>query len=212
MTGIDFSAERFRETQEQYEQGWRQVDDCLYDFVSQHPGHVEFGDVYAKVYMINRLYRANMHLHIAESELAERLHQHLKESNWLDESVAELNEYPGLDDEALDKVVTYHKRLLELGREWARADLDSFFSKYLHFHCRKVVPIYDNRAWDALGMHTVSSALPGRAPYYENFCRRFLRLYKQGQDLVQGHGLELNVRSLDYYLYSFGENQRASAV
>jgi hypothetical protein len=196
----DFPVERFKEAQESYEQGWHQVDECLYGFVSQHPDHGEVEYVYAKVCLVNRVYRAYVHLKISESELA----KHLSELDWLDGKIRELNGYPNrdLDDESLDKVVACHGSLLEMGREWARADLDSFFSKYLHFHSPKVVPIYDNRAWDTLEEYVPFTGRSIGESYYENFCKRFLKLYKRAIDAKdKEHISGVSVRVLDYYLY-----------
>jgi hypothetical protein len=198
MSIASFSVERFKESRARYEREWRKVDDCLYGFVRKHPGHSgsESEYVCVKVFLVNRVYQANVHLKIPEYDLAE----HLRKTFWLDENLAGLDGYLDFDDDSWSPVVDLHKKLVALGREWSGAELEVFFSKYLHFHCPQVVPIYDNRAWDTLEDHIPASTFSGCDTYYDNFCRRFLQLYQQAKDAKHISG-EVNVRALDYYLY-----------
>jgi hypothetical protein len=199
MDITDFPAEDFNQAQECYD--WRKMDECLYGFFQQHPGHSESELEYvcAKVCLVNRAYRAKLHLQVSEKDFAE----HLCKIGWLNEAIRELNEYSDFSSESLAKVIEHHRRLVEMGREWA--NLESFCSKYLHFHCPGVVPIYDTRAWQSLKKY-YPSRLKWNVPYYYgDFCNCFLEFYQWAQVAIPG---KVSVKSLDVFLYISGESDR----
>lgn len=133
---------------------WERLDRILLDACAATPHHTNVGDVFAKVALINRTYRANLQMGAknAEWDVAERLVR-----VGFDGTIADVLPPLRLNRETAPLVVDVHRRLVEVCREITGRVQNSFASKYLAFHAPLAVPIFDGWAykasWDLVGQH-----------------------------------------------------------
>lgn len=114
-----------------------------------------------------------------------------------------LQSLPTLDATSVATIVAVHGALTrDLATQFAKSEPQSFVSKYLHFHC-PIVPIYDQRAWAALGTW-IDSHHPGfrvtrdspstsddGCDYYRTFAGRFLLLWNEAQRVRLGTSIKV---------------------
>lgn len=196
--------DEFDRLQAEYVRTWCEMDRCLYGFFGAHIDHTQEEFVHAKVLLVNRCYQAYAHLRIKEEDLSKRLCQ----LEWLDKEIAAVIPALDFEDWALKAVVELHRRLVDKGHEWCGAKLESFFSKYLHFHCPKVVPIYDSRSWRALNDFFPKKLKANRGYYYEGFCACYLELY---QHLCTSYQRSITIREIDVVLYFKGDPKKVGS-
>ena len=204
-----------------YGDSWAVVDEELRALCTRR-GNRNLLDVYAKVAIVNRVYVAGITRIVRpkcegadpEMSVAEML---VPMASTI-ESLLPLTE-PGrlFSSQALVTIVDVHGRIVSgLARELNCANLRSFVSKYLHFHC-PLVPIYDSLAAAAitkvLGPYVSRWREPQEVltipqtnyqevdPTYFWYCARFLELW----ELAQRVRPRSTVKIIDHALWDFGD-------
>jgi hypothetical protein len=198
-----------------YRAGWQSVDSELYELCRRRSNSQDFGDVYAKVVVISRIYNAGLNRAWKgsrnpdpEVQIAKCLISH---AGLVMDPLRELVDQP-LNRASLVKIVALHGQLTRLlsnpaGNVW----LTSFVSKYLHFHC-PIVPVYDSLARarirrgliDGQSVRSTQAAAAepeGRVLAYYRFATAFLALYER---IFAESGLEPSVKEVDYLLLGNG--------
>jgi len=142
----------------EYEERWKLADDILYDICNKHPGHSEFSEIYAKVFIIGRSYATQIERKIESTgkqpgESIIKLAEHYYDNrDQLQDVCNNLKKIPEpLDIGKLEKIIIEHGRIVDLTKQITKDNHapHSFASKYLHFHC-STVPIFDNWADECL--------------------------------------------------------------
>jgi hypothetical protein len=197
----------------QYRTGWQPVDVELYDLCRRRASHGQKSDVYTKVTMIERVYKAGIIRSFrgvgdAETIVADGL---IAQADLLEKQLALLKDRP-FDQQTAHEIVDLHGRITKSLAEWTgNVWLTSFVSKYLHFH-RPIVPIYDGNAAGSIGsfvsypvhQRQVTSLresmrqLPVTAGYYRNFVAAFVVLYERAWAETS---LAPTVKEVDYLLW-----------
>jgi hypothetical protein len=194
-----------------YEAGWKPVDDELYDLFRRRSSHRDYRDVYTKVVMIERVYRAGVVRAFkakanAETTVAREL---LPQADLLEEQLATLAGQT-LNGKTALQIVELHGRITASLAPSADVWLTSFVSKYLHFHC-PIVPVYDSKAAGSVGGFFKSptdrrSVAPLRrsmrnlhpsARAYRSFVPPFVVLYERAQAETSP---KPSVKEVDYLL------------
>jgi hypothetical protein len=202
-------ATRLSQAIKSYEAGWKSVDDELYEVCRRRPSHRDFADVYTKVAMIGRVYRAGLARTWrgegnAETEITHVLMAH---AGVIESGLRKLEDR-AFDRQAADEIVELHGRIARaISRENEDKFLTSFVSKYLHFHC-PLVPIYDSRAHGAIKQYVdrrrvrrISRAMFGLPEWsltYRRFVAAFVVLYELAQAETDSAP---SAKELDYLLW-----------
>lgn len=142
----------FKRRQSHYMDTWEPADRLIYDFCSRNKAHTDRAAAYSMVLLIDRTYATQL------ARTARCNAEHIYESI-TDAFVSQRDELSGIIAESrnlgtsfrdahIEVVITQHARLRSVLHQSATAlgdrDLDSFASKYLHFHA-PTVPILDSR-------------------------------------------------------------------
>jgi hypothetical protein len=196
-----------------YKAGWKPVDDELYNLFRRRPSHRDYSDVYTKVVMIERVYRAGIVRAFkgkakakAEIIVAREL---IAQADLLEEHLAAFDSHE-LDRQTALEIVELHGRITASLAPSADAWLTSFVSKYLHFHC-PIVPVYDSKAAGSVSgfvksptdKRSVASLrrsmrdLHPSSRAYRRFVAAFLVLYEQAWAETS---LQPSVKEVDYLL------------
>ncbi len=213
--GVDLAAALSRAAAN-YQQYWQNADAELYNLCRRRPSQRELPDVYAKVAIIGRVYQAG----ISRSSRAERDRESAVADGLI--TLAEVIE-SGLADLADRQfneatawaIIQLHGQvsvglLRYTGDRW----LQSFVSKYLHFHC-DLVPIYDSRAQASIGqfidksetsrLRTVAAKQVPDAPgAYRNFVAAFVALDER---IATETGQHASVKIIDHLLWRAAEER-----
>jgi hypothetical protein len=131
---------------------WHVVDQELYQLCRRRPSHRDFADVYAKVTIIGRVYAAGISRSSRadgdrESAVAQGI---IRQAAAIDAALETLASAP-FSRVTATRMIELHAQVARglkqhTGDRW----LQSFVSKYLHFHCEHV-PIFDSRAETSIG-------------------------------------------------------------
>jgi hypothetical protein len=164
------------------------------------PNHSNVNEVFAKVSLVNRLYRANLHMGAksAEWKVAETL-----VNERFDMSLSALRALSAFDPASLPTVLDAHECLVKIARSVTERTENSFAAKYLSFHFPAVVPIFDNNAyatgWKLVGRRLSSELYTNRLNCdYGYHCEAILLLV----DHLKEHGVnEPNLKLIDNVLY-----------
>ena len=141
--------EMFEKKQENIKKNefWDFGNSVLYDMCEENSKHKDVGVVIGKMWLIGRSYAASL----------ERTKTGSKGDGFYEYSLANFINDNDLDlDSIVNEVkdiktaITAHKKLIDLFKNITGKENRSFFSKYLHFHCRDIVYIYDERARKAI--------------------------------------------------------------
>lgn len=199
----------YKESWSKYEELYKLSDDVLYDLCKRCPDHRDLDGTYAKVQIISLTYRADPGRHGKPIEkVAEFLtSKHLEIDRVFNRLRKVSKSNSSLNKMVLQNVVEEHGSLLELlckkfpeGRSPR-----SFLSKYMHFHCPDIVPIFDRIADGEIrkiiphSPSILSEPLKADGKYC-GFCDKFLVLWNCAFD----QGLNPTVRKLDRYLIERG--------
>ncbi len=120
---------------------WAALDKMLVKVCSAAPDHKQVDEVFAKIAIINRTYRANLQLAASEAErkVAEQF-----VAGHVDKIIDPLHRISTFSSVVLSPLLDVHEKLAGLAGKITRKVNNSFVSKYLHFHFPRVVPIFDN--------------------------------------------------------------------
>lgn len=111
------------------------------------PHHKNACDIYAKVALINRVYRTNLHRRVTEKVPFPELSVARQFTKGADVAMRPLRSLRSLRRNGLPDLVRCHTELMHLVHEVTKTWEVSFCSKYLSFHFPNVAPIYDLLAW-----------------------------------------------------------------
>jgi hypothetical protein len=181
-----------------YDYYHRYIDEAISWAFEKYPGHKSPEQVFAKISLVNRVYRANIQRRKkgAEWKLAELL----VDKNF-DNTINPLKKIRKFDSKTLPEIVGVHNRFVNIAKNTLRIRAASFCSKYLHFHFPKIIPIFDSKsydtAWTLVG-EEIDTNRDGVGDY-EYFCLALLALTEKLKRL-QGFR-NANLKTIDYLLY-----------
>ncbi len=205
---MDFKA--YKNAWRRYEETHRVSDQVLYDMCKAYPSHDTFAHIFAKVNIIDRIYRTNLRFRrISLIDLSEYIYSKRKTVDKIFEQLMRLKT-PTADNiiltSTLESIIELHGCMVSLLERFTGTEESSFVSKYMHFHRREIVPILDRRARKAIQVYSPSGdAL--RKPQnansrYYDFCGHFLTLWRMTLKYESNHA-DI-VKKLDQYLYQSG--------
>jgi hypothetical protein len=199
---------------ESYEVGWKSVDEELHELFRRRPSHRDYSDVYTKVVMIERVYRAGVLRAFkgdakakAEITVAREL---VAQADVLEGHLAALADQTLNRKTALQIVELHGWITASLAPSAGDVWLTSFVSKYLHFHC-PIVPVYDSKAAGSVGGFVKSPTdqqsvtalrrslghLRPSSRAYRSFVPSFVALYQRARAETSP---EPSVKEVDYML------------
>lgn len=202
-----------------YQETWAMVDEELHDLCHRR-GHERFEDVYTKVVIVNRVYMVGITRVVRaeglrdgpEAAVARAL---LGMKDVLTESLQRLTPVDDLTAVTMSQIVEVHGLVTNnLAAQLQGANLRSFVSKYLHFHC-PMVPIYDSLAASAvtkaLSPHvhgwTRTRDLLERPTHFDGvyywYAGRFLELWRLVHDVHVRP--DASVKMIDHALWNLGK-------
>jgi hypothetical protein len=160
--------------------------------------------IYAKVAVINRVYRTNLHRRVTgkvkfpEFAVAEQF------AKAADPAMNRLRSLRSLTAETLPHIVCCHIKLMELVKAITKTWEVSFCSKYLSFHFPQVAPIYDSYASASATELVPAIPVPeGCNEFHEwEYGRHCLRVLQLLATLKSSGVARPNLRILDFVLYS----------
>lgn len=192
-----------------YQSKWCGVDLELYELCRRRPGHQDFADVYAKVAIIGRVYAAGISRSSrAEGDREAAVVQGIVQQAAVIETALEALPGAQFNRETAARIIELHAKTTRglkqhTGERW----LQSFVSKYLHFHCG-LVPIFDSRAeqnigefvdWE--GVYRLRDAIGRPSDWltrYYNFATAFVAL---SEKIVAETGAAASVKEIDHMLW-----------
>jgi hypothetical protein len=198
-----------------YQGSWAAVDCELHD-LCRRKGHASFEDVYTKVAIINRVYMAGIsrivrHEKFKADPEAAVVRGLAGIASDIESSLGKLTSISDLTAETMSTIVDVHGAITQdLSEQLGGANLRSFVSKYLHFHC-PFVPIYDSLAASAITKVLApfverwaepKDILPrpehADATYYW-YAARFLQLW----ELARAAKPDATVKMIDHGLWAY---------
>lgn len=126
------------------------IDEAILHVCRKNPYHSNTDEVFAKIALVNRIYRANLSRYLgrtgkdAEWRLAERLVQEKLDKNFLP-----LKDIRRFNKNSIDTIVQTHEKLVKITYSITKKVQNSFCSKYLNFHFPKIIPIFDSYSYAA---------------------------------------------------------------
>jgi hypothetical protein len=126
---------------------WTALDRALIGVCSATPHHVRVDEVFAKVAIINRTYRANLQLGARDAEW--KVAEQFVNKGAADAIIAPLRRFSKFSSEALPSLLDSHEKLAKLVQKITKTVQNAFVSKYLHFHFPDTVPIFDSYSYNA---------------------------------------------------------------
>ncbi len=195
---------------------WDFGNKILYRMCEEHPAHTDVNVAVGKIWLIGRSYaaaieRGRKREHSEEdfyfTSVAKLFEKYGAE---LDERIAALQN-AALNDETVRETVQLHKWWQDRIGEITGDEKRSLVSKYLHFHLRNIVYIYDSRAAAGIGALVVrqrGTETPSNADaVYADFVGRVRTLAKA---IESTFGVTLTPREMDeFLLYVEEENRKA---
>lgn len=121
------------------------INDVLYRMCEEKPRHDDQDIVKSKLIIIGRTYSASIqrtHQHDFSFDNA----AHLLIDSDIDAWIDKLNKIDRPSETNISEILHAHKYLVEQLAKATNRNNRSFASKYLHFHARKAVFLYDSRA------------------------------------------------------------------
>jgi hypothetical protein len=179
---------------------WKEIDQVLRRMCQESPEHVQVPDVYAKVALINRAYRANVQMGAKDAEwkVAERL-----VDRRADEFISPLLALSCFNHETIARVVDAHQQLVKIVHSVTGRITDSFASKYLSFHAPDVVPLFDGHSEEVaqrlVGDRVRRESYRGNVNQrYAHHCEAVLLLV----DILGEHGIaDPKLKQIDCAIY-----------
>ena len=123
---------------------FKPLDQAILRACKKIPDHNNKNEVFAKIALVNRTYRANLNLGAknAEWHLAEKF----VDKN-IDNELSPLKNIRRFNLNSIERVVQTHEKLIQIAYTITKRVENSFSSKYLSFHFPKIVPIYDSYSY-----------------------------------------------------------------
>ena len=182
---------------------WQELDRPIIQYFADNPHHDDVNKVYAKVALVNRVYRANIQMGMGNAEwsLATALITEDVDS-WL-RPVREANLYCR---EFLPSLLEAHGNLVYTCKKVTGKAALSFASKYLSFCNPAVVPILDSKAESSV-RQIFGKRRPGKQhrgylnTRYAVFCEYILLLV---EELARSDN-PIDMKKVDAILYGGGD-------
>ncbi len=212
---------KFLETTKKNPDPFALGNNMLYNMCKEHPSHKDIGDIISKVWLIGRSYAAaiertssNKNGDIKKDgedfyveKVGPRFSEKAKVIN-LDDRLKELNDSPGdfIENANMVQVLVLHKDMVDLLKEISGMEKRSLASKYLHFHCKKKVLIYDSRASKAVNaivrLYKIKSKKSGESTgridkTYACFVCKVIAIV---EEITRQTGLQPDPRTFDNFL------------
>jgi hypothetical protein len=123
---------------------WEPLDRPILTACRMMPNHVANEEVFAKIALVNRVYRANLHLGTtnAEWKLAELLVR-MK----FDNTIAQLRKLKSFSNKTKASVIAAHEDFVKIAYKVTKRVENSFCAKYLSSHFPAVLPIFDSKSY-----------------------------------------------------------------
>ena len=176
---------------------YRYIDQAIFLTFQKYPNHTSPEQVFAKISLVNRIYRTNIQRRRKDAEwkLAELL-----VDKKFDNAITPLKTIKNLDAATLPEIVGIHERFVNIAKKVLRVRATSFCSKYLHFHFPKIIPIFDSKAyetaWKLVG-NEINDSDMGISDY-GCYCLTILNLIEK----LNIYGIRsANLKAIDYLLY-----------
>jgi hypothetical protein len=175
---------------------WRcPLDRIITSACRDNSGHSDVCEVFAKVAIVNRMYRTKLELGGEDQEW--QVAEALVMAN-TDEILTHLNQLGTFGQETMRAVLDSHTRLVQIIHEATNRDEVSFISKYLNFHVPKLVPIIDRRAEARAREITAGVYGMNKGGRYEQHLNRLLYLLNQ---LSANDVMNPDLKLVDHVLY-----------
>lgn len=182
---------------------WEPLDRPILAAFSAYPGHDDVGEVFAKIALVNRVYRANLQMGGKDSEwkVAERMVEQREKLNTM---FVRLRSCERFCRDTLPCIMDAHEQLLPLAGSVTGRVENSFCSKYLSFHLPDSIPIFDRWAyrssWKLMKKRLPRGMYSGKSNIdYGYHCEAVICLI----DALKSHlGHFPSLKLVDYILYS----------
>jgi len=128
---------------------FKPLDQAILRACRRNPRHNNESEVFAKIALVNRTYRANLdrYLDRASKDAEWRLAEKFVHEN-IDNDLLPLKNIRRFNRNSLDTIVQTHEKLIQIVYTITKRAQNSFCSKYLSFHFPKTVPIFDSHSYD----------------------------------------------------------------
>ncbi len=178
-------------------------DGLIYEHIKNNITHVDADIVYAKVVLVNRMYRANLKFAGGDPEgtIADGLVKEKVDDKLQKVANAKFNA------DSLGLIVSTHKVVTDCCEKLLHRKPTSFVSKYLHFHFPEAFPIFDkyayNSAWNIVTSEGLVEKIKGKTEELKNdgdyawFCASLVN--------IQTKVTEFNLKTVDRVLYGYEE-------
>jgi len=179
--------------------------DVLYRMCEEHPRHDDVEVVHGKIWLIGRAYAAAIERKAKPGFLPKNAAQNLVESE-IDRKIDALEKIERIDASNLATVLDAHCYLTERFKATTGLAKRSLASKYLHFHARNAVFIYDSIASMCLN-EALKNVHPTDAPsvpngYDDTYATFASRCLYYRDHVIEPHlGRTIGPRELDKWLY-----------
>lgn len=185
----------------------------LYDLCKKHPHHTDADEIHAKVLLIGRAYAAAIERGRIGNGTSDHFYRDdvipafLKNGKNLDAGIAKLNASEGGLRENAENALALHKQLLDIIYRITQKEKRSLASKYLHFHCPALVPIYDSRASAAARKIVNRPVVPGdwKKKFDTEYATFFARILAIAEEIEKRSKRRVMPREIDNFLLDFAE-------
>jgi hypothetical protein len=182
---------------------WAPLDRILLKACADQPLHQDISEVFAKVTLINRAYRAN--LQMAGTNVEEKLAKLLVEEEF-DKVISSIAAMGKFRSEIVDEVVAVHEKFVLLTYRLTKQIENSFCAKYLGFHFPRTIPIFDNYAYTEARRLVADSVQKGpyaanKNAHYGYYCMAVVQLMTVLMEAGIG---EPDIKLIDVVLYGSG--------
>lgn len=194
---LDEFVERYRAV----DYWWEHLDRPILRACQEMPAHRNQREVFGKIALINRAYRANLQMGARDAEW--NLARAMVEAKF-DEFVRPIADSRCFDRGSLMTIMAAHEKFVRLAYGVTKRVENSFCAKYLSFHFPKVTPLFDSNAYGA--SWKLAKAVLAVGLYQGNWnihygyhCEAVLHLLS----VLDEHGItEPDLKFVDYVLYS----------
>lgn len=184
----------------------------LYDLCKIHPRHEKEDEIHAKVWLIGRAYAAAIERGRSGDGSSDRFYRDevipafMKNGKKLDAGIAKLNASEGGFRENTEIALALHKQLLDIIYRITKKEKRSLVSKYLHFHCPDLVPIYDSRVCAAARKIVNRPVIPSdwkKKKFDAEYATFFARILAIAEEIEKKTGDQVKPRDIDDFLLDF---------
>jgi hypothetical protein len=181
---------------------WDTGNTVLYRLCAREPKHTKDAVIVAKLWLIGRSYAAAIERGVSGKYSGDKLYTQLAtrvlKGSKIDTILAGVR---ALRRPEVDTVALAHKAIVKVFRRISGHDNPSLASKYMHFHCPRIVYIYDSRAMSAIRRVTKPvKPPPAKTVLKSPYALFFLRCEVFRKTLEKKLHRKLNPRDVDKVL------------